>query len=177
MLSGLQPGPSLWWRESVATWLTLWGVPELERHLTISVSTRLRTSLARCFLARSEIRIASFLVAAPEPLVREVLCHEAAHAAVVALHGRRVRPHGVEWRGLMSVAGFEPRARLREDSLALPIRSRRARVLWEHRCPVCQARRLAGRPVKQWRCAACCEVGLPGRLLIQRATSSIGSVG
>jgi len=177
MLSGLRPEPASWWRESIATWLALWGVPQLEQHLTISVSTRLRTSLARCFLGPSEIRIASFLVAAPEPLVREVLCHEAAHAAAVALHGRWIRPHGVEWRGLMSVAGFAPRARLPEGSLALPVRASRSRVLWEHRCPVCQASRLAGRPVRQWRCAACCEVGLPGRLLIQRATRTTGSAG
>lgn len=166
---GLRLEPSSWWRDDVADWLELWGIPQLEQRLTFAVSTRLRTSLARCLLDRSEIRIASFLLDAPQVLVREVLCHEAAHAAVVALHGRRVQPHGGEWRELMRAAGFEPRARLPQESLVWPARSSRARVLWEHRCPVCQARRLAGRPVRQWRCAVCRSAGLPGRLLIQRA--------
>lgn len=170
----LQASPE--WYASVGGWLRLWGVSELERDLQIRVSTRLRTSVARCLLARPEIRLASFLVDAPQDLVLEVLCHEAAHAAVVALHGRRVRPHGAEWRGLMHSAGFRPRVRLPSDELAgLPRITRRARVLWEHRCPVCQAHRFAGRPVRQWCCAACRAEGLRGRLHITRVSAAPGS--
>jgi predicted SprT family Zn-dependent metalloprotease len=110
--------------------------------------------------------------------VLEVLCHEAAHAAVVALHGRRVRPHGAEWRDLMLFAGFRPRVRLpSEDLVGLPRFAQRARVLWEHRCPVCQAHRFAGRPVRQWRCATCWAEGLPGQLRITRVSAASGSAG
>jgi len=163
-------GPDPWWRQSISEWFDLWGVPQLESRLTIRVSSRLRTSLARCLLDRPEIRIAAFLMEAPRPLLSEVLCHEAAHAAVVELHGRRVPPHGDQWRVLMRRAGFEPRARLPAGSIPLPVQTARTRALWEHRCPVCQIRRIAGRPVRRWRCAECCAVGLAGQLLIQRVT-------
>jgi hypothetical protein len=49
---------------------------------------------------------------APDGLLQEVLCHEMAHLATRELHGRNVRPHGPEWKALMTSAGFEPRTRL-----------------------------------------------------------------
>ena len=163
------------WREHVAGWLVLWGVPHLEQRLTISISTRLQTSLARCLLDRSEIRIAAFVADAPRSLLREVLCHETAHAAVRELYGRWVKPHGGEWRELMHAAGFAPHVRLPNPRTVTITGHSRRRVLWEHRCPVCQVHRLAGRPVYQWRCADCREAGLSGELIVQRAITRLGS--
>lgn len=166
------PAPKVEWLAWARDCCSLWGVSGLESTLDIRVSQRMRTSLGRCRAAAGEIRIASFLLEAPESLVREVVGHEVAHAAVAELHGSRVRPHGPEWKALMSAAGFEPRVRLPHTELErLPPRSRGARILWEHRCPVCQMQRLAGRPVRQWRCAACRDAGLEGALVISRTTA------
>jgi predicted SprT family Zn-dependent metalloprotease len=122
------------------------------------------------------MRVAAFLLGAPDQLLHEVLCHEAAHAAVYELHGRGPKPHGLEWRKLMVAAGFEPRVRLKVALLAgQPQRGAPARVLWEHRCPVCQVVRLAGRRVPEWRCAACQAAGLAGELVVTRVAASRGA--
>lgn len=161
------------WKSLLAGWAHTWGLPDLERRITIRVSSRLRTSLGRCVPARGEVRIASFLVDAPRSLLGEVLCHETAHAAVHLRHGGNRRPHGPEWRALMRAAGFEPRVQLPRDALAtLPKHAQRARRLWEHRCPVCHAAQFAGRPVRQWRCAPCRAAGLDGELVISRTTGA-----
>jgi predicted SprT family Zn-dependent metalloprotease len=157
------------WRRRIRPWAELWGCTGLEQRIGLQVSSRLRTTLGRCAPRRREVRIASFLLDAPDALLDEVLCHESAHVAVYELHGPGPRPHGAEWRTLMRAAGFEARVSLALDDLhGLPESVRRARAMWEHRCPVCHARSLAGRPVRQWRCAQCRESGLDGRLIITR---------
>jgi predicted SprT family Zn-dependent metalloprotease len=161
------------WPALIAPWAETWGLPGLEHRLEVQVSTRLRTTLGRCVPARGQLRIAAFLLEAPEELLHEVLCHEAAHAAAHERHGPRIRPHGREWRLLMTEAGFTARARFPAESLAaLPDAARRARVLWEHRCPTCHVMQRAGRPVKEWRCTRCRSAGLPGRLRITRLTAA-----
>jgi hypothetical protein len=55
-------------------------------------------------------------------LLEEVLCHELAHVAVYRLHGRAVRPHGPEWKGLVAAAGFKPRARFERAEGRFPTR-------------------------------------------------------
>ena len=101
-------------------------------------------------------------------LLEEVLCHELAHAAVHRLHGRRAKPHGPEWKALMVKAGHEPRVRVLENDPRLPADFNRPRPRWEHRCPVCQVKQLAGRPVRQWRCLRCRKAGRSGKLEIRK---------
>ncbi len=142
--------------------------------LKITVSTRLRVSLARCLPERPEIRLAAFLLEGPTALLREVLCHELAHLVTHTRFGKAVKPHGAEWRALMRQAGFEPRVRIptgrrRSASANTKPASRKQPPLWAHRCPVCQMTRMAYRRVPQWRCASCLEDGLDGELVIERA--------
>jgi len=159
----------------LARWANLWGVPGLERSLRLQSSTRMRTSLGRCMPARREIRIADYLLDGPHGLLLEVVCHEAAHAAVHALHEPEVRPHGREWRALMRAAGYEGRARFPEARLSvLPTRAQKGRILWEHRCPICQRSRRAGRPMRAWRCVPCRAEGLTGRIVITRRAATTG---
>ena len=92
-----------------------------------------------------------------------------AHLAARELHGRNVRPHGPEWKALMTSAGYEPRTRLPSPNGALrPRRRRRARYVYLHRCPVCQRFRIARRLMSRWRCADCVTSGLEGGLTITR---------
>ena len=135
----------------------------------------MRVSLGRCLASQGEIRIAQFLLNGPPGLLEEVLCHEVAHAAAAAKFGARIRPHGTEWRDLMRDAGFEPRTRIPDTELPHDtLAATRRRVFWRHRCPICEASRIAGRPVRGWRCAKCLAAGLGGQLDIRRGNTASG---
>jgi len=155
--------------DRIRAWATLWSCSGLEGRIVIEPSSRMYRSLGRCQPEQGRIRLASLLFEDDhKELLAEVLCHEVAHVAVFELHGRRVRPHGGEWKALMLRAGFEPRVRLpASDRLERELAPRR-RTLWQHRCPICQASRDAGRPVRRWRCSVCLSAGLDGRLQITR---------
>ena len=116
--------------------------------------------------AEVEICLASLLALDPE----------VAHAAAAARFGARIRPHGTEWLGLMRDAGFEPRTRIPDTELPHDtLAATRRRVFWQHRCPICEASRIAGRPVRGWRCAKCLASGLGGQLDIRRGDTASGS--
>ncbi len=91
----------------------------------------------------------------------EVLCHEAAHAAVYERYGTNCQPHGEEWQHLMEAAGFEPRVRI-----PVVVRSGSALrsagysiAFFIHRCPVCRSSRTETRPMQRLRCANCTRNG------------------
>jgi SprT protein len=154
-------------RDWVLAWSSLWGTPDLPATIHITFSPRLRASLGRCSPRTGSIRLNPGLLDADPAILREVLCHEAAHVAAWLLHGRRARPHGREWKDLMRAAGYEPRVRWPHQALPGALRAaRRPAVLYLHTCPVCHARRTARRPVRAWRCRRCVEDGLDGRLEI-----------
>lgn len=173
------------------SWATLWDVPLLAKSVRIRTSTRYRRSLGAYHPTRSQITLASWLVGdgtgePPHPLLEEVLCHEAAHAAVHLYVGdlrgglsavmgighsrrERPRPHGPEWRAFMVAAGLEPRVRIPEALMPADVRERMSSAKkWEHRCAVCQATRMARARMTRWRCRRCVEAGRSGRLGIRR---------
>lgn len=154
---------ALW--PSVTTWAHLWELPGLVERLAIHFSPRLRSTWGRAYPARGLVTLAASLRAQEQTRILEVLCHEVAHIAVHLKHGRAAKPHGPEWAALVIAAGFSPSRRLPEIGHA---RRPRTTSWYEHRCPVCQARRVARRPVKTWRCAACTRGGLSGQLTITR---------
>ncbi|HVR29856.1 MAG TPA: SprT-like domain-containing protein [Thermoanaerobaculia bacterium] len=157
------------WCEAAPEWSRRWGVPDLRATVRVELSHRMRSSLGGFYPRERLIRITDVLLEAPPHLLLEILCHEAAHAAVHVLHGDRVRSHGREWRDLMRRAGLEPRVRVPGQELGPAAqRAARKRWLWRHRCPVCRAERLAGRPVRQWRCGPCRAAGRHGELVIHR---------
>ncbi len=173
-------------RGDLVRWAALWGVPRMGEELRLRVSTRMRRSLGSYRAARDEIALAVWLFEAPPAqtaptthathatLLHEVLCHEGAHAAVHRVHGRSVRPHGREWRGFMERAGLRPRVRIPLEELPA---ARRAELVqtgrWVHRCPVCQATRLARTRVPRWRCRRCRERGLGGELRVERVGAAM----
>ncbi|MFN3231257.1 MAG: SprT-like domain-containing protein [Alphaproteobacteria bacterium] len=158
------------WRRLLGRWFDLWGCAGLDQRVTIAVNNRFQTTLGRYEHRDRRISIAAFLLEGPPALLEEILCHEAAHAAVAHLHPRRVKPHGAEWRALMRAAGYKARATMRVDDAGITL-PRRRKAAWRHSCPVCKASRNAGRPVRQWRCARCLAKGLNGELLISRLES------
>lgn len=137
-----------------------WGVPLSD--VTIAFNPRLRSSWGRA--RRDAVSLHPLLTWRPV-LLEIVLCHELAHVAVFRLHGTRARPHGPEWKALVTAAGHSPDRRLPGPGTPKPT-APRSRFL--HRCPVCQAFRVARRPVPGWRCATCVGQGLPGLMTITR---------
>lgn len=132
-------------------------------------------SLGRCDPVGGRIRLAAWLADKDTHLLHEVLCHEAAHVAVQRLHGNSPNPHGREWKHLMRLAGYVPRATLpdkvlpesvrdRQQARRMAARSRQRR--WLHRCVHCGAERGAARRYTGWRCRGCREQGLSGRIEI-----------
>lgn len=151
-----------------------WSEPDLSARLTLVVGQRLSRSLGRCHPERGLVQIARFTLDLSPELRDEIICHEAAHLVVFERHGRSGRPHGSEWKELMRSVGLAPRVRIQlaPADAARSVRAASPRVLFEHRCPVCQMARLARRRMSQWRCRACVGAGLPGRLEVSRRAGS-----
>ena len=150
-------------------WAVVWGISDLAGRVRVEPGRRLRRSLGRCRPVSGQIQL---LPALFEPenieLLREVVCHEAAHAAAHLLHGR-VRPHGREWKALMIAAGYEPRTRMDPRQLSGELQARmQPSIRYRHTCTLCGATRMAGRRVANWRCRRCRERGLEGRLRVVR---------
>ena len=104
-----------------------------------------------------------------EAVLREVICHEVAHAATYARHGSGCRPHGSEWSALMLAAGQPARARLPADILPPHLRHHTVPNLpFRHRCPRCDATRNGRRAMPHWRCSRCQAAGHEGLLKITR---------
>lgn len=71
--------------------------------------------------------------------IRTTVPHEAAHCVVHGLHGgRRVRPHGREWREIMRIFGAEARACGGYSLEGVPLRHMRR---YDYACP-CRSHRL-----------------------------------
>lgn len=142
----------------------LWGIKGIEDEITIEFSSRLTRSLGRTKPIQKVVRLNLDLLADLSSNLEEVLCHEIAHIATVYKYGESTLPHGIEWRGLVRQAGFEPKVRIYVPQ-GKP--SRPSAGIFLHTCPVCFSRRTAKRRMSQWRCGSCVSDGLPGELLIE----------
>lgn len=98
-----------------------------------------------------------------------VIAHEAAHLVAWRRVGAAEPPHGPTWRQLVSSVGVPTALSLRAPRSTDP---RTEDAVYEHRCPVCQMRRMAKRQVTTWRCASCVGNGLPGTLTISKRRRS-----
>ena len=155
---------------AVQSWEQLWQTPGLAERISITVSTRLRTTLARCLPAHGRVVLSDTLLGGSKARLREVLCHEVAHVAVYRRHGRTVSPHGAEWAQLVRLAGYTPATRTASRRLGdVEWWTRPAQHQVVHTCPVCHTRRFARRAVSRWRCAECVAAGLSGELVVTRA--------
>ena len=147
-------------------WMRLWGAEKLIGSIHYEWSVKLRRSLGIAYPERNLVRLSTRLQE-PQyaPLLEEVVCHEVAHVIVFHLYGNQISVHGEEWEDLVRKAGFEPRKDYRVDAVSEP--QANDRIDYDHRCPICHTNRRAKRPQPQWRCVACVNAGLDGKLVIQ----------
>ena len=149
----------------IERWSRVWLLPDLPKSVSVQMNRRLRTSIARWVVSKERLELSSDFLK-PNLDHEAILCHELAHAAAIRKFGRRIRPHGPEWRSLVKSAGFEPRSprsvgrRIRRVEITKP------GVRYLHRCQVCHAVRYAKRPMPAWRCTECVQLGLEGTLQI-----------
>lgn len=132
--------------------------------IVIVPNPRLRATQARYRPGTGRLEVSR--AAARSRDFQRILVHELAHAAAVELHGRRVRPHGKEWKALVEAAeraGLTSPGRGQTRRPATPTTAR-----YTHTCPVCQFSKIAKRRVTTWRCPDCLANGLPGLLAIER---------
>ena len=164
-MDSLHPATQKRLRGILRRWGAIWGVPGLERLARVRMSERMTRSLGRCNPQTGLITLRSNI---PTSRLPRILCHEAAHLAAFRLYGASIRPHGVEWAGLVEQAGFAPS--VREYTECLPSRPRSVTpppyYRYAHRCTVCQSVRWAQRRMTKWRCDECLESGLAGELKI-----------
>jgi len=150
--------------ELIARYAELWSHPNLSETVSTRFSIRLSKSWARTNLETRTITLAAALQSDLSRL-EEVLCHELAHIAAHDSIGRREGPHGLTWKELVRIGGFEPRLRLADGDDA-PRTIVRGHSRFLHRCSVCDFSRVAARPIRSWRCADCVAAGLTGDLVI-----------
>ena len=163
------PGPVA---AEVERWFKHWSLIALMPTLHFRFSGRMFRSIGRCYPTRRTIALAVGVRELPEPQILDILCHECAHLAAYELYGLAIRPHGAEWRKLVASVGYLPRVRFEDDSAIQLIRSRaRLPTRYLHRCLTCRRQRTARRRMSHWRCGACYEIGLDGRLEILKLTN------
>jgi SprT protein len=158
-------------RRLLRSWERRWRVPGLVDSLKMQFSDRLRSTLGRSEPRTGRVLLHASLRGAPEPLLREVLCHEVAHVAAYRLYGKGLRAHGEEWKTLVALAGYRPTL-YHQMSIGRRSTRRSATFAVLHTCPVCQTRRFARRAIPRWRCAECTAAGLDGRLEITRVIAA-----
>jgi len=160
-------------------WGVLWRVPALASLVTVASNYRLHTTLARYVLKARTIELGpGFFRLRTRRLA--VLCHEAAHAAVAIKLCPAEKPHGPIWVSLVEAAGYSAQPTWAVPRRRIPckrpdVRNARSQLVYEHRCPVCQFRRLAKRPVPAWRCPECFAAKLPGALMVTRQDIAKGA--
>jgi predicted SprT family Zn-dependent metalloprotease len=157
----------------IRTWSRIWKTPYLRGKVVCEWSSRLTRSLGRAYPAQMLVRL-NLALQRPKYASKfnEVLCHEVAHVAVFVLYGAEAGSHGPEWRRLIAKAGFEPRTGL---FIQVSAKGHSTAVRYEHICPVCHATRRAKRSHPKWRCIACQQAGLEGRLDIRSRPAKLGA--
>jgi predicted SprT family Zn-dependent metalloprotease len=161
-------------RRLLARLAKTWPVPHVTS-VEVVVNPRLSRTLARFVTGGRRIETSPRALRLAS--LDAILVHEAAHAALALSGVAEARPHGAEWRRLMTLAGIaRPTAALWRCRPTTPVREaappaarrRTTRARYEHWCPVCQSSRTASRPIKAWRCRSCVDAGLLGLLEITR---------
>lgn len=141
------------------------GLRKLSKKVSVHWNPRMRTTAGRAHYDAMRIELNPGLLGLPgidgPAEVDRTLRHELAHlVAHLRACGRRIDPHGLEWRQACSDLGIPGESRCH----TLPFRSRQIRRKFLYRCPACGVDvprvRKFRRPVA---CYTCCRKHAGGR--------------
>lgn len=136
------------------------GLARLAGKIRVGWNSRLRSSAGRAWPRESVIELNPRLAAFGPGEVRRTLLHELAHLVAHERHGRKIAPHGPEWRRACADLGIPGESSRHE--LPLPRNRRRLRFLYQ--CPNCGARLpRVRRLTRAAACHACCRAHADGR--------------
>ncbi len=134
-------------RDDLLAWCSLWNVSTLVPEISVTISRRMSSSLGRASYTRQSIGLQHTLLdPTATELLREVLCHEAAHLAAYRLHGKTIRPHGSQWKSLLSAAGYPPRVTIAAKTLPVCFGDRGTHKVSRRR----KARRSPWKVITRW---------------------------
>lgn len=113
-------------------------------------------------LGENRIRInRTLLLENLDSFVAQTVGHELAHLICWHVHGRRVRPHGLEWKMVMAVFGLPPKRCHNYDTARSATRKKLPTFPYECRCRIRQMTIIRHRRMVQspgyYRCRQCGE--------------------
>ena len=135
--------------------------PELMPKLLVGWNLRMRTTAGVAIASKWEIWLNPALKAVSDEEIERTLLHELAHLLAHLRHGgRRLQPHGREWRQACRDLGIEGEARTHQ----LPFEQRAMKRRYRLQCPVCGESHNRVRTTKRRvACLACCRLHHEGR--------------
>ena len=136
-------------------------LPLLSAQVTVVWNSRLRTTAGRAYCSTQRVELNPALVDVSEAEIDRTLRHELAH--LVAYHrarGRRIEPHGYEWKQACVDLGIPDEDRCHD----LPFERTRQKRKFAYSCPSCghvleRVRRIR----KPAACYECCRTYNGGR--------------
>ena len=136
------------------------GLKALAGRLRVGWNKRLRTSAGRGWPGEALIELNPRIIGFGLEQVHQTLWHELAHLVAYERHGRKIEPHGVEWRQACCDLGI-PNEDVRHD---LPLPRRRQRRKYVYVCPKCFARYARVRRLdRESACLECCRAHAGGQ--------------
>lgn len=161
-LSGLISDPelSLWCQEKAKEFQ----LKKLEQSISVEWNSRMRTTAGRAWWPQGKIELNPKLKTISEEEIWRTLKHELAHLIAFARHGRKISPHGIEWRiacAELGIADETPRH-------SLPFEPRKIRRKHAYQCPVCLQTILRVRPFRRVvACFTCCKKENQAKFLLK----------
>lgn len=130
--------------------------PELMTKLVVGWNLRMRTTAGVAIASRWEIWLNPALKAVSDEEIERTLLHELAHLLVHHRHGgRRLQPHGSEWRQACHDLGIAGESSTHQ----LPFRRSAMKRRYRLRCPVCgETHDRVRTPRRRVACLACCRL-------------------
>jgi SprT protein len=156
------------------------GLPELAGCVAVDWNPRMRSAAGRAFFRKGAIELNPKLQSLPdgqrEEEIRRTFLHELAHLVSHArAQGRRIEPHGFEWRQACADLGIPDEARCHQ----LDFGARRHARRYVYVCGHCETVvRRARRLTREVACYACCMAHSEGRYdprfrLVERPFDSV----
>ena len=141
------------------------GLPELAARIEVEWNRRMRTAAGRAFYQMGKIELNPRLQALPEETreleIERTFLHELAHLVSFArAGGKRIQPHGPEWKKACADVGIPGEDRCHD----LNFQPRRMKRKFAYECPACgsvveRVRRLKRRVA----CYDCCRARAGGK--------------